>query len=137
MTHEYGHGISHRLVGGPANANSLDNQDQPGEGWSDYLALMMTMEGRGSRHRTTAWTPTWSVTHLRAGIRPGQYSTNLAVNSLTLPPPTTARYCPVLMAWAPCGAAALWDMTWARSPSMASTQTSTTATAGTISHCNW
>ncbi|MBK7556479.1 MAG: M36 family metallopeptidase [Flavobacteriales bacterium] len=35
VTHEYGHGISHRLVGGPSNANTLANQDQPGEGWSD------------------------------------------------------------------------------------------------------
>lgn len=44
ISHEYAHGISRRLVGGPSNANTLDDQDQMGEGWSDYLALMMTMK---------------------------------------------------------------------------------------------
>ena len=40
--HEYGHGISNRLVGGPANVNCLTNRQQPGEGLSDWWALAYT-----------------------------------------------------------------------------------------------
>ncbi|MBD2702213.1 M36 family metallopeptidase [Spirosoma sp. BT702] len=42
ITHEYGHGWSTRLTGGPANSSCLDNAEQGGEGWSDFLALMLT-----------------------------------------------------------------------------------------------
>lgn len=42
IAHEYGHGWSTRLTGGPANSNCLKNVEQGGEGWSDYLTLMLT-----------------------------------------------------------------------------------------------
>jgi len=42
VTHEYAHGWSTRLTGGPANSSCLENAEQGGEGWSDYLALMLT-----------------------------------------------------------------------------------------------
>lgn len=41
-THEYTHGISNRLIGGPSNVSCLQNTEQMGEGWSDWYALMMT-----------------------------------------------------------------------------------------------
>ncbi len=41
-THEYTHGISNRLTGGAQTVSCLNNGEQPGEGWSDYFALMMT-----------------------------------------------------------------------------------------------
>ncbi len=41
--HEYGHGVSSRLVGGPASVDCLWNDEQMGEGWSDILAIIMTM----------------------------------------------------------------------------------------------
>jgi hypothetical protein len=44
IAHEYGHGISNRLVGGPSNTSCLGNAEQMGEGWSDYFGLMMTIE---------------------------------------------------------------------------------------------
>lgn len=40
--HEYTHGVSTRLVGGPNTVSCLSNGEQMGEGWSDYFALMMT-----------------------------------------------------------------------------------------------
>ncbi|MBV9963472.1 MAG: M36 family metallopeptidase [Parafilimonas sp.] len=40
--HEYTHGISNRLTGGPSTVSCLNNGEQMGEGWSDYYALMMT-----------------------------------------------------------------------------------------------
>ncbi|MBN9522572.1 M36 family metallopeptidase [bacterium] len=44
VVHEYGHGVSTRLTGGPANANSLSTVQSAGmgEGWSDFWALMFT-----------------------------------------------------------------------------------------------
>ncbi|WP_332368244.1 M36 family metallopeptidase [Spirosoma telluris] len=42
ISHEYGHGWSTRLTGGPGNSSCLQNAEQGGEGWSDYLSLMLT-----------------------------------------------------------------------------------------------
>ena len=46
IIHEYGHGVSNRLTGGPANANALDAMQSGGmgEGWSDWWALMFTQK---------------------------------------------------------------------------------------------
>jgi len=43
IAHEYGHGVSNRLTGGPG-INCLSGNEQAGEGWSDYLALIITMD---------------------------------------------------------------------------------------------
>ncbi|GMU66965.1 MAG: hypothetical protein AMXMBFR36_32390 [Acidobacteriota bacterium] len=42
IVHEYGHGISARLVGGPANVSCLANLEAPTEGLSDVYALALT-----------------------------------------------------------------------------------------------
>ena len=42
IIHEYGHGISNRLTGGPGASSCLQNREQMGEGWSDFFALVMT-----------------------------------------------------------------------------------------------
>jgi extracellular elastinolytic metalloproteinase len=46
ITHEYGHGVSNRLVRGPSNVNALDDiqSGAMGEGWSDWWALMFTLK---------------------------------------------------------------------------------------------
>ena len=80
IVHEYGHGVSNRLTGGPTRS-CLGNQEQGGEGWSDYLAYMLTMPngtepagGRGigtyalnqptngAGIRTKKYSPTWRST---------------------------------------------------------------------------
>ncbi len=44
IAHEYGHGISNRLVGGPSNVDCLRTHDErQGEGWSDYWSYVLTM----------------------------------------------------------------------------------------------
>jgi extracellular elastinolytic metalloproteinase len=45
--HEFGHGISNRLVGGPANTSCLGGTQAGamGEGWSDYWAATMNNNG--------------------------------------------------------------------------------------------
>jgi hypothetical protein len=44
IAHEYGHGISIRLSGG-TNNSILNNADQMGEGWSDWIALIQIKPG--------------------------------------------------------------------------------------------
>ena len=42
IAHEYGHGISIRLTGGPNDNECLNNPERAGEGWSDWFGLVMT-----------------------------------------------------------------------------------------------
>ncbi|HEX2163943.1 MAG TPA: M36 family metallopeptidase [Thermoanaerobaculia bacterium] len=84
ITHEYGHGISNRLVGGPSNVSCLGNLQQPGEGWSDWFGLVYT-----SKPGHDGPLPRGGATYLLnqptsgAGIRGQRYSTDPAVNTWT------------------------------------------------------
>jgi extracellular elastinolytic metalloproteinase len=82
--HEYGHGISNRLVGGPANVNCLTNRQQPGEGLSDWWALAHTAEV-GDTGADPRGMGTYSLGQPTSGtgIRTQRYSTNQAVNTWT------------------------------------------------------
>jgi extracellular elastinolytic metalloproteinase len=84
IVHEYGHGISTRLVGGPSNVNCLNNTQQPGEGLSDWWALAYTARatdtgplGRGVGTYALGEPTTGD------GIRDRRYSTDPAVNPWT------------------------------------------------------
>ena len=84
IAHEYGHGISNRLTGGPGNSNCLNNAEQMGEGWSDWFGLMLTMQPadvgakvRGIGTFAIGENPTGN------GIRPAPYSTDMNVNPFT------------------------------------------------------
>jgi subtilisin-like proprotein convertase family protein len=83
IVHEYGHGISNRLVGGPANVSCLQNSEQPGEGLSDWWGLSLTAlpVQTGTTLRGTG---TWLFyDDYPNGIRPQPYSTDPAINSYT------------------------------------------------------
>ena len=41
VVHEFTHGISSRLTGGPSSGGCLTNAEQAGEGWSDWFGLVM------------------------------------------------------------------------------------------------
>jgi len=84
IAHEYGHGISNRLTGGPSVVNCLNNAEQMGEGWSDWFALTLTTDP--SDTATTARGVGTYVSFQPAdglGIRPTQYSTDMSVNPST------------------------------------------------------
>jgi extracellular elastinolytic metalloproteinase len=79
IIHEYAHGISNRLTGG-LNVNCLGGQEQMGEGWSDYYALLLTddnTENRGIGTYVVYEPPSGR------GIRPTAYSRDFAVNPST------------------------------------------------------
>ncbi len=83
IAHEYGHGISIRLTGGPGTS-CLNSQEQAGEGWSDYFAVMTTMKPGDTRDKPRG-VGSYVVYQEQSGsgIRPRPYSTNMAVNEYT------------------------------------------------------
>jgi extracellular elastinolytic metalloproteinase len=115
ISHEYGHGITNRLTGGPANAGALQalQSGAMGEGWSDFFALILTQK------------PGWKANDPRpsgnyvlgnppsgGGVRRFPYSYDMSIDPLTLNdfnggfPNNEAHnageiWCTVL-----------WDMTW-------------------------
>jgi hypothetical protein len=121
IAHEYGHGISTRLAGGPNNSSCLQNTDQMGEGWSDWFALMLQIKpgdvGTSKRGIGTfvSMQPTDGV-----GIRDYPYSTDKAINPMTFAQTNKYQFIDkdgkeqtsvhgVGSVWA----TVLWDLTWA------------------------
>ncbi|MDP5169364.1 MAG: T9SS-dependent M36 family metallopeptidase [Bacteroidia bacterium] len=113
IAHEYGHGISNRLTGGPSNVNCLGNAEQMGEGWSDFFGLVMTMKAtdQGTNGRGIG---TYAISQptTGGGIRPAPYSTNMAINPFTYGDisNTTAISQPHGVGFLWC--TMLWEMTW-------------------------
>lgn len=113
IVHEYGHGISTRLTGGPANSGCLFNDENMGEGWSDYYGLMFTMtpddvaeEGRGIGTYATGQPVDGG------GIRPRPYSVDFAINELTYDDTNDAAAISQPHGIGTVWATMLWDMTW-------------------------
>lgn len=129
IAHEYGHGISNRLTGGPSNADCLQpcterdaegdcipatNTEQMGEGWSDWFTLMMTMKpsdlpetGRG------IGTFVINQTIDGSGIRPAKYSTDFNVNNFTYDATNDTANISAPHGVGFVWATMLWDLTWA------------------------
>ncbi|MEP7268945.1 MAG: M36 family metallopeptidase, partial [Saprospiraceae bacterium] len=84
IAHEYGHGISTRLTGGPSNSGCLGNDEQMGEGWSDFMTLVTTAKpgATGNGLQGIGTYPIQQTTTDR-GIRKYPYTTNFAVNGQT------------------------------------------------------
>lgn len=106
IAHEYGHGISTRLTG----SNCLFGDEQAGEGWSDFFALMMTNTINDNGEE-----PHGIGTYVSAeqndgrGIRSYPYSRDMNVNPLT--------YDDIITESVPHGvgsvwATILWDLYW-------------------------
>ncbi|KAF1940141.1 extracellular elastinolytic metallo proteinase precursor [Clathrospora elynae] len=80
VIHEYTHGLSNRLTGGPANAGclSLLESGGMGEGWSDFYATAIRLKPADTR-KTDYPMGAW-VDGDPLGIRAYLYSTDLNVN---------------------------------------------------------
>ncbi len=111
ISHEYGHGISNRLYGGPSLAGCLGGGEQMGEGISDYFALIMTAKpgDRGTDARGIGNFVDGQGVNGR-GIRRFPYSTDMTICPLTYDfiKGQTAPH-PVGEVWC----AVLWDIYWA------------------------
>lgn len=80
VLHEYTHGLSNRLTGGPANSGCLQILEAGGmgEGWSDFYATAIRLKPSDTRetdYPMGAW-----ISGDPAGIRNFLYSTDLEVN---------------------------------------------------------
>ena len=84
IAHEYGHGWSNRLTGGPATVSCLGNAEQMGEGWSDFLAVTFTAVP-GDTPTTARGIGTYVSfqASTQGGIRPRPYTTDMSVNEFT------------------------------------------------------
>lgn len=114
IAHEYGHGISNRLTGGPSAAGCLGNAEQMGEGWSDWFGLMLTIEP-GDQGSDVRGIGTFAIGEPTTGdgIRPAPYSTSSAINNFTYSATnnTGSISQPHGIGFVWCSM--LWDMTWA------------------------
>ncbi|EHK99817.1 putative Extracellular metalloproteinase mep [Glarea lozoyensis 74030] len=83
IIHEYTHGVSNRLTGGPANSNCLSVLEAGGmgEGWGDFMAIAIHL--KTSDKRTTNYPLGDWIYGNPAGIRQYLYSTSLTTNPLT------------------------------------------------------
>lgn len=83
IAHEFGHGISIRLTCGP-NQGSLGNAEQMGEGWSDFMGLVLgTQEGDTGDMRRGVGTFVQRQPNDGRGIRRFPYSTDMNISPLT------------------------------------------------------
>ncbi|KAI2636683.1 extracellular elastinolytic metallo proteinase [Xylaria nigripes] len=82
IIHEYTHGLSNRLTGGPSNTNCLNSVEagSMGEGWGDFMATAIRLKEEDT-HDTNYAIGAW-VTNNTAGIRTYVYSTDLEQNPL-------------------------------------------------------
>jgi len=112
--HEYGHGISSRLAGGPFNPGCLGNAEQMGEGWSDWFGLMITMKA-SDLPETGRGIGTFAIGQgvSGGGIRPYQYSTDTAVNPFTYGDTNNTGLTSQPHGIGSVWATVLWDLTWA------------------------
>jgi|GEM_PF-3757807 len=114
ITHEYTHGISTRLTGGPTAVTCLSNKEVGSEGWSDYVGCMVTTNWNtaqitdGTKSRTHACYANSQIV-AGSGNRTYPYSTNMTINPHTyadLAANGEVHY--IGEVWC----SALWDMTW-------------------------
>ena len=115
VCHEYTHGISNRLTGGPSQAACVANAENMGEGWSDYYSLMMTQNWATSGLNDGFTKPRAMGTYAigqpvsGSGIRSQKYCTDMTVNTKVYAAFIPAESHDRGEIWC----AVLWDMTWA------------------------
>ncbi|MGR8948078.1 MAG: M36 family metallopeptidase [Gammaproteobacteria bacterium] len=112
IAHEYGHGLTNRLTGGANNSNCLASSQSRGmgEGWSDWLALVLTASGDDSAIKSRP-IATYASGQRRdgPGIRNYPYTRDMGINPLTFAEISSINQPHgVGEVWA----AALWDLYW-------------------------
>lgn len=109
IVHEYGHGVSNRLTGGPSNSNALTTTQSRamGEGWSDWWGLVFTLKPTDTL--SMSYPVGTYVTNTSAGIRRYPYAYDKTTNPLTYNAiKSSSEAHDAGEIWA----SALWDLTW-------------------------
>ena len=113
IIHEVTHGLTERLIAGPSNASALEGWQSGGmgEGWSDWMSLMLTQKTSDSANAGIGYgTYLLGQGSNGSGFRTQQYSFNMSINDLT--------YADVIGNFSVHGigeiwAVTLWDLNWA------------------------
>jgi len=110
IAHEYGHGITCRLIGGPLVLDCLNNDEQMSEGWCDWFGTILTMQpedvGEDKRQIGNYY---FNKAIDRNGVRKYPYTTNLNINPHTYKSIGTS---PIPHGVGSVWANMLWEMTW-------------------------
>lgn len=115
IIHEFGHGISGRLTGGPGNTTALNaiQSKAMGEGWGDWWALMLTQVPADAKldayplgNYAAGFAPDGP------GIRPYPYSFDKAIDPLTYANFNGGTVNNEEHKAGTIWASALWDMNW-------------------------
>lgn len=111
IAHEYGHGISNRLTGGPSQAGCLNNDEQMGEGWSDWFSLVTSVlpGDTGDKKRGIGTFALREGTN-GTGIRRYPYSTDMTINPLVY---SDVAANTEVHALGEVWTAMIWDLYWA------------------------
>lgn len=106
IAHEYGHGISNRFTGGPSANGCLGGQEQMGEGWSDFMTLIIsTNSNNNGAERRGIGTYVTREDNSGQGIRTYPYSNDMNVNPHT--------YDNIITESVPHGVGSVWNaMCW-------------------------
>jgi extracellular elastinolytic metalloproteinase len=113
IAHEFGHGISTRLTGGPLNSSCLNSGEQMGEGWSDFMGLVLTAKtGDNGAMKRGIGNFALRLPIDGNGIRRFPYSTDMTINphtydNLFVPNGQVSPH-PIGEIWC----TTLWDMYW-------------------------
>lgn len=111
IAHEYGHGISNRLTGGPSNTGCLGNAEQMGEGWSDFFSLVMSVRpGDVATTKRGVGTFVFGQPNDGNGIRRYPYSADMNINPITF---STVAENPQVHALGEVWTSMIWDLYWA------------------------
>ena len=119
IIHEYGHGVSNRLTGGPA-VNCLSGNEQAGEGWSDYLAISFLLDPAlddPDQPRGMGPYALFQADRHGAGIRPRPYARDMSIQPFTYDSIKTGGWLNGASLALPHGlghgwASVLWDLNW-------------------------
>jgi hypothetical protein len=117
--HEYGHGVSLRLTGGPG-INCLGGNEQAGEGWSDFLAISTLLNPAiddPNGPRGSGQYALFADSRVGPGFRPRPYSRNMELQPFTYDSIKSGGWLDGSSLALPHGlghgwAATLYDMTW-------------------------
>lgn len=122
IAHEYGHGVSNRLTGGPANSNALSATQSRGmgEGWSDWWGLMLTQKVTDAKlDAYGVGTYALGQASNGPGIRRYRYSFDMAIDPLTFDAYGTSGTTPYgtvrstqVHNTGEIWCSSLWDMNW-------------------------
>ncbi|KAJ3373367.1 Fungalysin/Thermolysin Extracellular metalloproteinase 5 [Allomyces arbusculus] len=111
--HEFFHGVSNRLTGGPVNPNCLASREAAGlgEGWSDMFALAVNVLDKQTVTRNTAAPIAPYIAGTPSGLRTFPYTSDMQMNPSTYSLLGTEQYQQVHKigeVWA----SMLWEVYW-------------------------